>query len=54
MHPRPSGCGFVEAAARRADPFIGGTMSFVIVCLCGIPAIVIARAVMRTWERTHG
>lgn len=28
-------------------------MSFVIVCLCGIPAIVIARAIMRTWECTH-
>lgn len=29
-------------------------MEAIIIVLCGIPAIVIARAIMRTWERTYG
>lgn len=54
MHLRPSGYDFYEVIARRANPFIGDTMNLVIICLCGIPAIILARTIARTWEKFYG
>lgn len=29
-------------------------MEAIIIALCGIPAMIVARTIMRTWEKFHG